>query len=137
MLGSSRLIEDIEKLADRLGAFQDRHPADLEDANEELRVSLEELRVAHEELSQQNRELEESRIRAEIQERRYRELFDSAPEGYIVTSPKGSILEANRQAARLIGVQPQRLSRKPITSYIPRPELPDFRARLNRIPFQI
>src|SRR5689334_21200356 len=116
MLGSTRLIEEIEALAVKLGDLEDTHPSDVDEANEALRVSLEELRVAHEELSQQNRELEESRLRLEMQERRYRELFDSAPDAYIVTSPTGSIVEANLQASRLIRVQSHRLARKPIAT---------------------
>src|SRR5262245_6603341 len=75
----------------------------------ELQTSLEELHVAEEELRQQNDELVLSRQTLEAERQRYRDLFERAPDGYVVTDKRGTIREANRVAARLLGVAQQAL----------------------------
>ena len=97
----------------------------------ELHISLEELRVAEEELRQQNDELSGTRLRVEEERQRYQDLFDFAPDGYLVTDASGKILEANRAAGLLIGVAPRRLIAKPLTVYIATEARPQFRAWLN------
>ena len=67
-------------------------------ALEELQTANEELRVAEEELRVQTEELERSRDRLEHERRRYRDLFDFAPDPYVITSPEGLIIEANQAA---------------------------------------
>jgi PAS domain S-box-containing protein len=71
---------------------------------EELHVAFEELRVAEEELLQQNNELMTTRERVEAERRRYQELFEFAPDAYLVTTANGTIREANRAAVALLGV---------------------------------
>jgi PAS domain S-box-containing protein len=85
---------------------------------EEVDTYLEELQVAEEELRVQNDELEAALREAEAQRRRYAELFDNAPLPYLTTDPSGAILEANRQAAELLGVSQERLQRKPLPLYL-------------------
>ncbi|MDJ0692609.1 MAG: hypothetical protein QNJ41_29525 [Xenococcaceae cyanobacterium MO_188.B32] len=51
----------------------------------ELYTSLEELHIAQEELQQQNEELIATRQELEQQRQRYQDLFEFAPEGYLVT----------------------------------------------------
>src|SRR5215470_9227261 len=83
----------------------------------ELQVSLEELRVAEEELRQQNDELIISRQEVESERQRYRDLFEFAPDGYIVTDTAGMIQEANRAAGTLLGVLQRALVGKPLVIY--------------------
>ncbi|MBD2021364.1 PAS domain-containing protein, partial [Leptolyngbya sp. FACHB-36] len=71
---------------------------------EELRIALEELHVAEEELRQQNEQLIEAREAAEIERYRYQELFEFAPDGYLVTSLSGTVQEANQAAASLLNI---------------------------------
>jgi two-component system, OmpR family, phosphate regulon sensor histidine kinase PhoR len=47
-------------------------------------------------------ELGELRRELDAERRRYRELFDLAPVGYVVTDPGGLVLEANRAACELL-----------------------------------
>src|SRR5882724_12930281 len=75
----------------------------LVDAVAELSTTLEELRVADEELRQQNEELVTARYEAEEEGRKYRELFEHAPGGYLVTDVAGVIGHVNRQAAQMLG----------------------------------
>jgi PAS domain S-box-containing protein len=74
---------------------------------EELHVAFEELRVAEEELLQQNNELMTTRERVEVERQRYQDLFEFAPDAYLMTTTNGTIREANRAAAALFGI-PQR-----------------------------
>jgi PAS domain-containing protein len=69
---------------------------------EELQASLEELQIAEEELQQQQEELAASRYLVEAERQRYQELFNFAPDGYLVTDAHGVIQEANRAAAVLL-----------------------------------
>src|SRR3712207_1165815 len=64
------------------------------EALQELQVTLEELQVAEEELRQQNEQLAGAREEVETERQRYQELFEFAPDGYLVTSPEGIIREA-------------------------------------------
>src|SRR5437899_3350016 len=79
------------------------------EALEQLSNALEELRVSEEELRLTNEELATSREHLEIEQRRYQDLFDAAPDGYVVTTVAGVIEEVNRSAAALLGAGTGRL----------------------------
>jgi two-component system cell cycle sensor histidine kinase/response regulator CckA len=87
-------------------------------AHEELQVYAEELQVQQAELEQQNQKLEDARAEVEAERRRYQQLFEFAPDGYMVTDPAGVIRQANRAAADLLGVSQERLVGKPLVVYI-------------------
>jgi PAS domain S-box-containing protein len=76
-----------------------------------------ELQRANEELQQQNKELAAARSALDTERRRYQDLFDFAPDGYLVTDPKGIIQEANRAAAALLGAEPRFLAGKPLVAF--------------------
>lgn len=99
----------------------------------ELQTSLEELRVAEEELKQQHEELAFARAIAEAERQRYRDLFEFAPDGYLVTDHLGDITEANRAAANLFNVPQEYLISKPLINFIPFEERRNFRAKLNQL----
>ena len=103
------------------------------EAFEELGAALEELQVAEEELRQQNSELADARALVEAERQRYQELFEFAPDGYLVTDPHAMIREANRAAAALLNVSEQFLVGKPLTNFIPNEERRAFRSQLNRL----
>ena len=84
----------------------------------ELSTALQELRAAADELQQQNEELAETRELVDEERRRYQELFDDAPDGYLVTDPKGTIQQANQVAARLLGVRRDLLPGKPVVVFV-------------------
>jgi PAS domain S-box-containing protein len=102
----------------------------IEKAFEELRTALEELHVAEEEIRQQNQELVIARFLVEKERQRYQELFDFAPDGYLVTDTDGKILEANRAAANLLQVSKNYLIGKPLINFIPKEERQTFRHQL-------
>ena len=67
-----------------------------------LQTSLVELHVANEALHQHNTALTAACRAAEAAHQRYQDLFDSAPDAYLVTDTEGIIQEANRAAAALL-----------------------------------
>lgn len=105
----------------------------LEQSLEELRTTLEELHVAEEEILAQNEELAIARSQVEIERQRYLDLFEFAPDGYIVTDAIGKIREANRAAASLLKVQQRFLVGKPLVSYIAYEQRQTFRTQLHKM----
>jgi PAS domain S-box-containing protein len=86
-------------------------------ADDSSRV-LEELRVRQTELETQNDELRSARNRLEADLRRYAELFDFAPVGYVVLDRLGIIREANLAFAHMVGYARPQLSGLPLTVFV-------------------
>src|SRR5579864_649560 len=95
-----------------------------------LSTTMEELHVAEEELREQNEELVEARMRVEAERQRYQNLFEFAPDGYLVTDAGGIIREANQAAAGLLNVGPAFLVGKPLANFILIEQRREFRNRL-------
>jgi len=100
---------------------------------EDLHTALAELHVAEAEQYQQNEALAAARLTAEAERQRYQELFDFAPDGYLVTDLDGIIQEANRTAAVLLGVPQARLLNKSLVGFIAEEERQAFRAFLSQL----
>jgi PAS domain S-box-containing protein len=77
--------------------------APLRQAVQVLQLQRLELERQNEELAKSQHRLEESRAALAASERRYRELFDSAPIGNLQLDEDGAIAEANRTAAEILG----------------------------------
>jgi PAS domain S-box-containing protein len=99
---------------------------------EELSLSLQELQVAAEELRQQNEALSESRKAVEQERQHYQELFELAPNGYLLTDREASILEVNQTAAQLLNVSSERLVGKPLVVLVEPQERRDFYSQLQQ-----
>ena len=84
----------------------------------ELSIALEELSVAAEELQQQNEELLATRQELEEEHQRYQELFNFAPDAYLVTNETGTIQEANYRAEILLNVRKDFLGGKPLILFV-------------------
>jgi two-component system, cell cycle sensor histidine kinase and response regulator CckA len=102
-----------------------------EETVDDLRLALEELRVADEELRQQNEELNAAHLELDNVRHRYQELFELAPDAYLVTSLIGIIAEANQSAGSLFGIAPQFLTGKALAAYVASEDRPRFRELLN------
>lgn len=99
----------------------------------ELSHSLQELQFAAEELRQQNQKLAESRVTIEAERQRYHELFNFAPDGYLVTDPEAMIIEANQAAAHLLQLSPERLVDKSLVVFVATQERRDFYYKLSQL----
>jgi PAS domain S-box-containing protein len=88
------------------------------DAVADLQREVAHLRTAVDVLQRQNAELVSIRQAFEVERRRYREMFESAPDGYVLTNLNGNIREANRVAAALLGVRPDFLANKSLLAFM-------------------
>jgi PAS domain S-box-containing protein len=87
-------------------------------AGEEHDKLTHELLTRQIELELQNEELRRAQIELEQSHRRYVDLYDFAPVGYLTLSNKGIILQANLTAADMLGVERQDLLHKRLSTFI-------------------
>jgi len=74
-----------------------------------------------------------TRAELEQERQRYFDLFEFAPDAYIVTDLNGKIFEANQTAAKLLNLSTGFLIGKPLTVFIKLPERSIFRLNLARL----
>ncbi|WP_202895751.1 PAS domain S-box protein [Iningainema tapete] len=99
----------------------------------ELGSVSEMVEIATEELHQQNEELTQTRSLVEAERQRYQDLFEFAPDCYLVTDGNGVIQEANRAAARMLKVTQQFLVGKLMITFVASEERHRFRNELTQI----
>ncbi|MEH2349153.1 MAG: PAS domain S-box protein [Nostoc sp.] len=92
-----------------------------------LQQAIAEISISLEELHQQNEELIATRHLVEAERQRYYDLFNFAPDGYLVTDDAGIIQEANQAAANLLNVRQSYLIGKPIAVFVHQTERQKFR----------
>ena len=105
----------------------------LDVAFETMDSTIEELRVAEEEMRQQNEALAAAHDVVETWRYYYEDLFESAPDAYLVTDMDGVIREANQAAVGLLGLSRRFLTGKPFATFIPG-EAQAFRRLLLEVP---
>jgi PAS domain S-box-containing protein len=122
----------IEALRQQVAALEQRRhgpdepPSALIEAVEGLSVALEELQAANEQLFH-------SHVDAAGERWRYHELFEFAPDGYLVTDLRGIIQEANRAAAALLHITPHRLPGKPLLVFVAQEDRQRFLTQLSAL----
>jgi PAS domain S-box-containing protein len=123
-------LEQMQLLAQE---FSSRPPDLLEQVFVELSTALEELHVATEELQEQNQQLLSTRQQVEIERERYQQLFEEAPEAYLVTNAVGVIEEANEAAEQLFNLCRPFLINKPLAVFVVREDRSAFRSQLDQL----
>jgi PAS domain S-box-containing protein len=103
------------------------------EAMEELSIALEELHVAAEEMREQHEHLMITQESLATERQRYIDLFEFAPNGYVVTDIAGHIQEANWAAVSLLGMPHDQLMGRLLIVFIPTENRPTFRAMFSRI----
>ncbi|MCX5934333.1 MAG: PAS domain S-box protein [Pseudanabaena sp. LacPavin_0818_WC45_MAG_42_6] len=110
-----------------------KYQADLEERNsslesttEDLQCTVEELRISSEELVSQHRQLEYEQIR-------YENLFNFAPDGYLVTNASGRIIEANQTILNLLAIGHEAILGQLLASFIDSYHLEFFYKHLNSL----
>ncbi|MEB3336575.1 MAG: ATP-binding protein [Leptolyngbyaceae bacterium] len=111
----NQLAKDVDQQANQSISEQ---PEPFSIALEELRNALDKLQTSEKELRQQNEELLKTRYRLEAECQRYQELFEFAPDGYLVTDTLGTIQEVNQAAALLLNTSPKFIVGKPLCIFI-------------------
>ncbi|WP_204141690.1 bifunctional diguanylate cyclase/phosphodiesterase [Halomicronema sp. CCY15110] len=102
-------------------------------ALQDLHLVLEELQATHEELAVQNRRLASVQQQLQVEKQRYWDLYNWAPDGYLVTDHQGVIQFANVAIAQLLGVAQEQLSGKPLVLYLPEADRRAFYALLAQL----
>ncbi|MCC5641650.1 PAS domain S-box protein [Nostoc sp. CHAB 5824] len=105
----------------------------LPQAFKELYNTSKVVQLAAEELYQQNEELIQTRNWLETERQHYQELFEFAPDAYLVTNTEGIIEEANHTAAKLLNVSKQFLVSKPMINFVPLEERQHLRSELSQL----
>jgi PAS domain S-box-containing protein len=105
----------------------------LPSAIEELHVAFEELQVTQEEILLQQNELASVRSRIEAERQRYHDLFEFAPDAYVVTTANGTIREANRVAAAMLGRPQSSLVGMSLALFVPDDARQGFRQNISRL----
>ena len=123
--------EAVERLQSSLQVVGDEL---LDEQLEQLASAVDQLGALAEQLSDVRSARRAAAMEAARQRRRYRELFDLAPDSYLVTDAKGVILEANRAAGELLQVPAEHLVGKPFLLYFAEPDRVDFHRHLRRLP---
>nr|WP_103667650.1 PAS domain S-box protein [Pseudanabaena sp. BC1403] len=106
-------------------ALEDRNEL-LEKISEELQCTVEELRVITEEQIEQHRLLQ-------CEEERYQNLFNFAPNGYLVTDLSGKILEANQAILELLAISREFVVERPLVVFVTSDNRDFFYTQLNRL----
>lgn len=87
-------------------------------AEARLHSLVKELRAAEEEMRRQNEALLAAQQELLLERQRYQELFEFAPDGYLVTDASGAIRQANRAAENLLQVEAKQLARRRLVSFV-------------------
>ncbi len=97
----------------------------------QLSTVLEDLHIASEELHQQQQELLWAQQAVAEERQHYQQLFEFAPDAYLVTDVNGVIQEANYAATILLNHSQPFLVGKPLICYVVEEECQAFRDQLN------
>lgn len=117
----NEFVRQIAVLRDRVAPADALHHglADAPEVHQDHVVAmLEELQVAQEEMLQQADELESAHAIIERERARFEDLFEHAPDAYVVTDANGIIQRANAMAEPLFGLPRRFLVGKPLVVFI-------------------
>jgi two-component system, cell cycle sensor histidine kinase and response regulator CckA len=109
---------DRDRLVDEINSFE---------------VILEEVQVAEEELLLQNEELVRAQESFETERLRFLNLFEFAPDAFLVTDLAGVVREANKAASDLLATSRKALRGKPLAVFVADDKRPVFRDALHRL----
>src|SRR5262245_9666144 len=100
---------------------------------EEFSTAIEELHVAAEVMHGQSEQLAGAHHIIETERAYFQELFDLAPDGYLVTDEHCTIRRANHAAADIFHTEPKFLDGKPLAVLVWEEHRPRFRTWLNTV----
>jgi PAS domain S-box-containing protein len=117
---ADRLVGEIDRIEPEVPPTEN-----VAEINWSLSEVWEELQTTEEDLRQQNLLLEEERLK-------YQDLFNFAPDGYLVTTPLGVIESANQKIGQQLGMAPHLLVGIPLVVFIAPANCSLFYDYLNR-----
>ncbi|HEX7181207.1 MAG TPA: ATP-binding protein [Thermoanaerobaculia bacterium] len=135
--GAQELQERLARIQSQIGDPKAVRNRQLTEALTAMREALEEVEVAERELARRSDELLAAQEALEVERHRYRELFELAPVGYLVTDEAGTVQDANLAVAALLNTSWKALRGKPLVVFVApsnRGELRDLLHRVRRQP---
>ncbi|MEH2421461.1 MAG: EAL domain-containing protein [Nostoc sp.] len=125
--------QQIEKLRSQVEGLLECNTTKPISQQEIIIEAFEELNIAMEELLTACEELEVTRAAVEKERQRYQDLFEFAPDGYLITDTAGTIQEANHAVATLLGVHQKYLVGKPLIVFIAEQDRHSFSSQMNNL----
>ncbi len=127
----------IDRLQSQLTKFQTGSVSDKQSpqqqALEDLQNTVEELYVEEERLRQYSEELTAARDQADKARYHYEDLFESVPDGYLMTDREAVIHQANLAAAFMLATTPVHLAGKSLILFVVQEERQSFRLHLSHL----
>ena len=124
-------VDDLRRQAEERMKFEGSLPEEISPA--EAQKVIHELRVHQIELEMQNDELRQTQEILEESRRRYIDLYDFAPIGYLTLDKLGFIKEANLTAARLLQVERSQLIDRHFAHFMVLEDRAAFRRHLSLV----
>ena len=140
-LRAAQTAQESGRMAEQAGDFfaESLAPFEMElrgfrEAHARLSRNLADLQEAKEKLLDQHNELRAANQALEAERLRYRDLFDFAPDGYLVTDLEGRIEEVNQAAGALLGLPIESVTGTRLVHFVAAESREAFEARLSRLP---
>ena len=126
-------FSELRRKAEKL--FEKNHlkPKHFSASSGDLLRMVQELEVHQIELEMQQQELLQTRDELEQSLKRYTDLYDFAPLGYLTIARNSSILKLNLTAAKMLGADRSLLLNKKLANFITPEDLPSFTAHLDKV----
>ena len=130
---TAQVLQQRIQLLYRRGAAQVQSDMLLSTAFEELAHAVDVLQAADYMLEQQRQELLNVQAEQELQIQRYKDLFDYAPAGYLVTSIDGAIRQANTSALALLETSTRAIVGRSLAVFAPEGQRRALRAKIAQV----
>lgn len=111
---TEKSVRRLEELWQHVEALPTSVKQQLSQVIAEQYINLQEMQVVLAELHCQNEELATTHQLIAAERQRYQDLFEFAPDAYLITDPYGVIREANQAAANLLNCSQASLAGKPL-----------------------
>ena len=103
------------------------------DSETDIKKIIHELRVHQEELEIQNEELQQTQLQLKASHRKYTDLYDFAPVGYLTLDKDGIILDANLTASRTLNIERGILTKSRFGLYVDNEDKDKFHLYLRNV----
>jgi diguanylate cyclase (GGDEF)-like protein/PAS domain S-box-containing protein len=98
-----------------------------------MQALLKQLQLIQEQMQHSNNDLAIAHLALAAQQQRYQDLFNFAPDGYLVTDPQGIIYEANQAMARLLQIEQPNLMGQALQTFVVPTEQDQFLHRWQQL----
>ncbi|ALO14324.1 Autoinducer 2 sensor kinase/phosphatase LuxQ [Salinivirga cyanobacteriivorans] len=113
---SNKYRKDLRKKAEAI--LKKQGGKNKEELGKDLESLVEELNIYHIELEEQNRELQLLQQASEEQKNKYVDLFENAPNAYLIIDTYQHIISANKKASEMLNIAQPRLKQQKLSLFL-------------------